>query len=202
MEPGKARGPYAKTKARRDAIVQAARDGFAERGYAAASLRDIAERAGITHTGLLHHFRTKEELLIEVLAQRDATEWERGLAGVPDADALAPYFGDLLLRHQETPELMRLWLELSAAASRPEHPAHAFFADRLKQARARAARGIRALAAEGRLRGTVDADTATTLFFAVLDGLQLQWLLDPGIDIVEPLNRFLDMILAPDAQGR
>ena len=39
-----ARGPYARTPARRAEIVRAARDSFAERGYANASLRDIAER--------------------------------------------------------------------------------------------------------------------------------------------------------------
>ncbi|MEH0580221.1 TetR/AcrR family transcriptional regulator [Streptomyces sp. B21-108] len=54
MGQARARGPYVKTPARRAEIVRAARDSFAERGYANASLRDIAERAGITHAGLLH----------------------------------------------------------------------------------------------------------------------------------------------------
>nr|WP_194736514.1 helix-turn-helix domain-containing protein [Actinomadura sp. RB99] len=55
------RGPYAKTAARRADIVRAARDGFAEYGFARSSLRDIAERADITHTGLLQHFRHRPD---------------------------------------------------------------------------------------------------------------------------------------------
>ncbi|MGP4049872.1 TetR family transcriptional regulator [Streptomyces sp. 2A115] len=80
VEPAKARGPCAKTAARRAQIVRAARDSFTERGYAGASLRDIAERTGITQAGLLHHFRSKDDLLCAVLAQREAEEWEQGVA--------------------------------------------------------------------------------------------------------------------------
>jgi len=40
------------------------------------------------------------------------------------------------------------------------------------------------------------------LFYAVLYGLQVQWLLNPQLDIVEPLNRFLKLILpTPTAPG-
>src|SRR5437763_10767009 len=71
------RGPYAKTPARRATIIAAAREAFIEHGYDNASLRDIVKRAGITHQGLLRHFRGKPELLLEVLRQRDTTARER-----------------------------------------------------------------------------------------------------------------------------
>lgn len=129
--------------------MRAARDSFAERGYAGASLRDIAERAGITHAGLLHHFRSKDDLLAEVLAQRDTEEWEEGVAEVDSLEALAPYLGNLLVRHQKTPELMRLWLELAAAASRPDHPAHGYFVDRYERSRTHVTLRLRELEAQG-----------------------------------------------------
>jgi AcrR family transcriptional regulator len=198
VDQGKARGPYAKTAARRVEIVRAARDGFAERGYAGASLRDIAERAGITHAGLLHHFRSKDDLLAEVLAQRDTEEWEEGVAEVDGPDSLGPYLGNLLLRRQKAPELMRLWLELAAAASRPDHPAHSYFVERYERARTHVALRMRELAAQGKLREGLDADSTAVLFQAVLNGLETQWLLNPRLDIVEPLNRFLDLILVSD----
>ncbi|MEU3617946.1 TetR/AcrR family transcriptional regulator [Streptomyces sp. NPDC006872] len=197
MAPSKARGQYAKTAARRAQIVQAARESFAERGYTAASLRDIAERAGISHVGLLHHFRTKDELLTAVLAQRDAEEWQRGQAEVDRLDELAPYIGDMLAEHQKSPELMRLWLELAAGASRPDDPAHEHFVERFERARSHFAMGLRELAAEGELRDGVDPDTASTLFQAVLNGLQLQWLLNPGLDIIAPVEHFVQHFLAP-----
>jgi AcrR family transcriptional regulator len=198
VDQGKARGPYAKTPARRAEIVRAARDSFAERGYARASLRDIAERAGITHAGLLHHFRSKDELLAEVLAQRDTEEWEEGVAEVDSLEALAPYLGTLLVRHQKTPELMRLWLELAATASRPDHPAHGYFVERYERSRTHVTRRLSELQAQGKLREGLGPDSAATLFQAVLNGLQAQWLLNQRLDIIEPLNRFLDIILVTD----
>ncbi|MGI5328863.1 TetR/AcrR family transcriptional regulator [Actinomadura nitritigenes] len=195
MSPAKPRGPYAKTAARRADIVRAARDSFAERGFAQSSLRDIAERAGITHTGLLHHFRTKDELLAAVLAQRDSEEWERGSAEVPDVSSVGEYFGELLREHQRAPELMRLWAELTVAASRPDHPAHAYFVDRYERARARTVRMMSERMPSDRPEGDTDPDTAAMIFHAVLHGLQVQWLLNPQLDIGRAFERCLHFLL-------
>ena len=51
-------------------ILHAASDLFAEHGYRGASLALIAERVGMSTPGLLHHFPTKEHLLIDLLALR------------------------------------------------------------------------------------------------------------------------------------
>jgi AcrR family transcriptional regulator len=194
-----ARGPYAGTPARKAEIVRAARDSFAENGYARASLRDIAERAGITHAGLLHHFRNKDELLAEVLADRDAQEWQQGLEEVDSLDRLAPYLGDLIRHHERAPELMRLWIELAAAASRPDHPAHTYFAERYARGRAEFAGGFHDEASRGRLREGVSPESAAVLFHAVLNGLQLQWVLDQDLDIVGPVTDFVRLLID---QGR
>lgn len=198
MGEAKARGPYAKTPARRAEIVRAARDSFAEKGYTKASLRDIAERAGITHAGLLHHFRNKDELLAEVLAKRDSEEWQQGLAQVDSLDELSPYLGELIRHHQKAPELMRLWIELAAAASRSDHPAHTYFVERYERGRTQFAEGFHDKAARGRLREGVTPESAAVLFHAVLNGLQLQWVLDQELDIIGPVNDFLRLLLERD----
>ncbi|MBA2951341.1 TetR/AcrR family transcriptional regulator [Streptomyces himalayensis] len=195
MGQAKARGPYAKTPARRAEIVRAARDSFAEHGYVKASLRDIAERAGITHAGLLHHFRNKDELLAEVLAERDSEEWQQGVAQVDSLDQLAPYLGELIRHHQKAPELMRLWIELAAAASRPDHPAHTYFAERYERGRRQFAEGFHDKAARGTLREGLSPESAAVLFHAVLNGLQLQWVLDQDLDIIGPVNDFVRLLL-------
>ncbi|MFD2251785.1 AcrR family transcriptional regulator [Pseudochelatococcus lubricantis] len=72
-------------------IIQAAAVLFAERGYLATSMRDIAERVGLLGGSLYHHIRSKEELFvavhdyalqyaseqIEAAVARETTPWER-----------------------------------------------------------------------------------------------------------------------------
>jgi hypothetical protein len=54
-------------EASRVAILEAARQVFTERGYARATIREIARRAGVTHGLVLLHFGSKEQLLLEAL---------------------------------------------------------------------------------------------------------------------------------------
>jgi AcrR family transcriptional regulator len=51
----------------REQIRALALELFAERGYDATSLREIAERLGITKAAVYYHFRTKEEILTSLV---------------------------------------------------------------------------------------------------------------------------------------
>ena len=61
---------------------EAARGEFAQRGFAAARLQDIAERAGLTHPTLLYHFGTKERLYAAVIEQA-MQDWADDDLGAP-----------------------------------------------------------------------------------------------------------------------
>ena len=62
-------------QASRAAILAAARTAFAERGYAGATIRDIASRAGVTHGLVVMHFVSKEQLfLAAVPGHRDLAD--------------------------------------------------------------------------------------------------------------------------------
>lgn len=65
-----------KTQARssetRKRVIQAAVDCIIEEGYYRASSNRIAERAGVSWGVIKHHFGTREQLLLAVLADRDA----------------------------------------------------------------------------------------------------------------------------------
>lgn len=52
---------------RRNAILDAATEIFATRGYDGASVREISERVGITKGNLTYHFAVKEDLLFVIL---------------------------------------------------------------------------------------------------------------------------------------
>jgi AcrR family transcriptional regulator len=51
----------------RQRILDAATELFVDRGYEATSLREIAERVGVTKAALYYHFTSKEELLRALL---------------------------------------------------------------------------------------------------------------------------------------
>jgi len=53
----------------RDAILNVAERLFAARGFANVSVRDIAEKAGVTHPLIYYHWRSKRELLAAVLGR-------------------------------------------------------------------------------------------------------------------------------------
>ena len=65
------RGEYAKSAARRQEIVAAALEVFSEAGFHKGSIRDVAERAGLSQAGVLHHYPSKHLLLQAVLDWRD-----------------------------------------------------------------------------------------------------------------------------------
>ncbi|MDX6356856.1 MAG: hypothetical protein QOF98_3759, partial [Streptomyces sp.] len=63
----------------RAAILEAARSTFAERGYARATIREIAQRAGVAHGLVLRHFTSKENLFVEAVpGARDLDELVAG----------------------------------------------------------------------------------------------------------------------------
>src|ERR1700704_4896024 len=58
---------------RRDELLELAAAMFAERGLRATTVRDIADSAGILSGSLYHHFKSKEQMVEEVL--RDFLDW-------------------------------------------------------------------------------------------------------------------------------
>ena len=56
-----------KREARRQAILDAAVELFARRGYRGTGVAALGKRVGMTATGLLYYFGSKERLLTEAL---------------------------------------------------------------------------------------------------------------------------------------
>ena len=176
------RGEYAKTAERRRTILETALEVFAESGFRGASIREIASRVGMTDTGVLHHFGGKGKLLLAVVQQKE--EEDAGLKH----DA---FLRDLVARNGSRQGTVRLFTTLSAEATDPEHPAHEHFVERYETVRRLTTDRLSQERAEGRIPSSIDPEKAARLVLAVMDGLQIQWLLDPSLEMGPAYDDFI-----------
>ncbi|UGT54830.1 TetR family transcriptional regulator [Nocardia asteroides] len=64
-----------------DPVLAAAIDSFVETGYHGATMREIAQRAGMSVPGVYHHYRDKQALLVRALdLTMDELHWRVGAA--------------------------------------------------------------------------------------------------------------------------
>ncbi len=169
-----------RTRASREKIIRAATDFFAQQGFRGAKMAEIARAAGLTEPGLLHHFPSKTHLLMGVLEERDRIDSERLRATLQQEGS---HFLDAvieLVEHNGTvPGLVQLFTTLVAESVSLEHPAREFFIERYQRERERMAGAIAQAQQAGEIRADISAETLTVLIFAMMDGLQVQWLLEP-----------------------
>ncbi|MGV8881985.1 MAG: TetR family transcriptional regulator [Rhodoglobus sp.] len=166
------------------AILLAAEQVFAEAGYRGSSLAAVAERAGVTQSGLLHHFKNKEELLLGVLEQHELTDdalllkpLSRG--GVSVIDAL----GDMVADYSANRVGVRLFSVLVAESTAIEHPGHEYMRRRYDKLRQRLVGALAAGIDKGELRPDVQLEDLASALIAVMDGIQLQWIYDRDVDM-------------------
>lgn len=177
------RGPYAKGTATREEILDVALDLFLRKGYDRTSVREIARMAGLSQAGLLHHFSTKEELLVEVLRRRDERSRD-AFQATPDEDLSVDGLLSVVGHNAEEPGLVRLYVAMSAESTGEDSAARGYFEERYRWLRAGVAQDIRRQQASGEVSAELDPDAMAALLIAAADGLQIQWLLDPdGLDM-------------------
>ncbi len=86
-EADRPRTKAAQSEATTGALVSAARDLFAERGYAGVGTEEIVRKAGVTRGALSHHFRGgKEELFRAVVVQVSAETVQRVAQAAANTD--------------------------------------------------------------------------------------------------------------------
>ncbi|KUL34196.1 TetR family transcriptional regulator [Streptomyces sp. NRRL F-4489] len=175
---------------RRAAILEAAMELIAERGYRRTSLAAVAERAGLSQQGLLHHFPTKELLLIGVLEARDRWDAAAAASGAWRTGTLA----QLVDYNAARPGIVQAYTVLSADSVTEDHPARGFFEARFRAVREALSDALRAEFGPS-LPGGLTPERAAPLLVAVMDGLQLQWLLDPDqVDMPTAFRDFLTLL--------
>ncbi|WP_106297999.1 TetR/AcrR family transcriptional regulator [Knoellia remsis] len=181
----------------RERILAAAAEQFAESGYHGTTMVAVAKAAGLSQTGLLHHFPTKEELLAGVLERRDIEDtaglWDDSLRGWEWFDALVR-----LAKHNESREVfVRLFTAMAGEAVDDGHPGHAWLRSHHDAARRVIARALAQAKEDGTCHPDAPADLIAQATVAVMDGLQLQWLAEPAVtEMAAPMQAHVDAVRA------
>ena len=144
---------------------------FAERGYAGTSLRELARRLGMRQPSLYHYFRSKDELVEQILQHVGADFLDEGpsLADGTELDEVPALLaaGTLhLYEHTEWPLFVRFLFTIALAEPR--------FSLRLRELfTVRADRRMRTLMAPFVGRGAIDEVQAVRLVRMVVNAIAL-----------------------------
>ena len=192
------KGSSRKGRERQAAILAIAEDLFGGYGYQATSLQSIADRAGISQTGLIHHFPTKEQLfgaVIDARQREDKHAFERLLVE-HRGDALEVILA-MVRALVARPTRARFYVAVVARGLVSADPAPQQFIDWTRRSCGYLAGQLAARQAEGWLSADVDVGVVSRQIHAVMYGLTLQWRLDPGrVDILSITTAYLEQLRA------
>jgi AcrR family transcriptional regulator len=174
---------------RRRQILDEAISLIGQLGYHGLTVQALANRCGLTNAGLLHHFGSKELLLVAILEERDRREAEIIAADIQRERKTAGEGEDswatvllvlraIMARSVAQPELVRLLIVLQSEALHKDHPAHDYFVRREAMVLGEFASLLAGHVANPR--------SAAREVLALLDGLFQQWLrADRSFDLIE-----------------
>jgi AcrR family transcriptional regulator len=188
---------YAAGDARRERILHIATQEFAEHGYRGTSLASIASAVDLTQQGVLHYFPSKEALLLALLDEKyheDGRLLSASLEHEHEGLDLLTALQSLVEHNTVVPERVRLFSALITESVSSEHPAHTYFVDRYRKVRERLLRSLQLGQRSGQIRADVDLEQLVPLLVAVMDGLQIQWLLDAQVDMRASFALFADLL--------
>jgi len=180
-------------------VLHAALGLVAKHGFDAATLQMIADDVGRSKAGVLHHFGSRDALLLDIVRHRDAVN-RHDFPSEPGFGA-----SKRLVEHNQTvPGLVALFAVMSAlAAADPQlTERREYFTLRYARLRGGFKRQLETAQAAAVIRSDLGADTLAVLIIAAMDGLQVQWLLDPTLDMVAHLAGLFELLAGtPSAEA-
>ena len=182
----------------RTRVLRAAGEVFAERGFAAASLDQVAAAAGFTKGAVYSNFASKDELFLALMDAEVAARVavvEAALGRTTDLPGALAAVGAELSRRESAWQL--LFLEFWQRAVRDPEVRRAFVASR-RDLRARVAGVVTRFLAEHPVRTGWDAESLTVVLIALSNGLAIEALPDPTAVPGDLLTRVLADLVGPE----
>lgn len=185
----------------RKAILAVALDCFSKRGYALTTFNDIARRIHLTKGAVFWHFKSKEELLAELIEREHATyEPLKGVGEAESAEEIRDAFVDwakALVGHRE----LRQFTVFLMSRVEWSEALKATLAKKLdglvvRDPFARLRERLEWLKAEGRIVTPLSAEQIATVMSGIFFGtLREAWLYKLPLDVVETIRAGLDLIV-------
>ena len=183
---------------RRREILDASVEIFGSKGFTGGTLQEIADQVGMTHAGILHPFGSKDQLLLEVLLHRDETDVAH-LEGkhIPDGLDLFRHLVKTASLNAQRAGIVQAYAVLSAESVTDDHPGREFFQERYRNLRDEVSHAFTVVCAEHGVDDTTSIADASAAILAVMDGLQVQWLLEPAaVDLARASEFAIEAIVA------
>lgn len=196
-EPSELKGQAHRGAQSRKAIVAAALEVFAVRGFRSGALAEIADRVGLTPAAILYHFGSKDALLVAVIAERDRRATDE-LARAPDGGSgLASLRGVMSIAEllEREPGLAALHTVLQVESFDRDAPAHDYFLERSRVVRAMVEEILVDAQEAGEVRPDVDCAAKACEFVAFQEGASVMWLLDDSLSIVDLYRSYVDAFI-------
>jgi AcrR family transcriptional regulator len=182
----------------RQELLDAAARVFVRRGFQGSSVEEISAEAGYTRGAFYSNFKSKDEILVELLREHVYTRYTSMVQeGLEDLRRV-PTLHDLgvilagLQTGQEGSWLWRLWLECLAKAGRDKSVrdlAATFWRDNRA--------GIATLISRGTPEQTKRAKAIATALIALDIGLAIQHFVDPDDVPLERYPELFELLFAP-----
>jgi AcrR family transcriptional regulator len=183
---------------RRAAIVDAALELFSQTGFRSGGLTALAERVGVTGPAILHHFGSKDNLLLAVIEEADR-RWMSMVRDVYEPGGLESVrrlrrFAEAM---QDRPLLPALHLRLEVEQRLGETAAtQDYFLERARASRRLLANAVSTGQDRGEIDRALDPKDLAEEIHAFIDGAARAWLVDPQLSLVGMIDRYLTALEA------
>lgn len=187
---------------KRPLILRAATEVFAEQGFAAVTVAEIADRAGIGKGTVYEYFSSKEELLFAVFEWMNERIFERFQALIAEGGTTSEQLRRMLRTAAEVTceqvEMQAVVLDFWAASrgTRSEERYNRSCLETFRAYRRLAADLIREGQAACELDPDIDPEATAVMLVAAIDGLGVQIFFDRELDPAAITANFAELVLA------
>jgi len=184
--------------ARQDQILDVAFELFATDGVRGTTVASVADKVGVSEAGLLHHFNSKDELLLAVLNRADTSftdveAWIAEPGGGLESFRRMPATARVLA---DQPLLARLRTIVSAEAVVHDGAARTYVRERTETIRNVFAAALKEGIRRKEIKPTVKPKAVAAEIIAFMEGIQIEWMLDPdAVDLVAAYEAYIDALV-------